>query len=67
MLEPLQVPLKKACEILGVSRSGFYRLMKNQPNFPKPLKMSDSRQASVYFDYQQLKQWHLQRLEGENG
>lgn len=34
---------------LGVTRSGGDKLKKNDPDFPKPIKNSKSRQAAVYY------------------
>ena len=34
---------------LGMSRSGGEKLKQNDPNFPKPIKFGESRQAAVYY------------------
>lgn len=58
---PLQVNLKKACQMLDVSRDTLRVLIRRDPTFPRPLKYGDSRQAPVFFSYAELVEWHNKR------
>lgn len=58
---PLQINLKKACQMLDVSRDTLRALIRRDPTFPRPLKYGDSRQAPVFFSYTELVEWHNKR------
>ena len=51
--------LKKitAQKILDMSKSGLDKLVANDPTFPRPIKMGESRQSAVYFDESELNAW----------
>lgn len=55
--QPLRVTFKQVCCLLGISRDGLYALMERDSTFPKGIKDGNSRQAPVYFDYQDLIAW----------
>lgn len=55
---PLRLSMNKVCGMLDVTREGLRKLMLNDPTFPRCLKNSLIRQAHVYFDYQDLIDWH---------
>ena len=57
-IQPLRLAMNKVCGMLDVTREGLRKLMLNDPNFPRALKSGPSRQAAVYFDYQDLIKWH---------
>lgn len=57
-IQPLRLSMNKVCSMLDVTREGLRKLMINDPKFPKALKTGQSRQAAVYFDYQDLLAWH---------
>lgn len=57
-IQPLRLSMNKVCGMLDVTREGLRKLMLNDPNFPRALKNGPSRQAAVYFDYQDLIKWH---------
>lgn len=42
---------------LGLSRSGFYNLRKNDPSFPRPLKFGTSTQAAVFYVRSEVDAW----------
>ena len=51
------IPQAKLCEMLGKSRSGLAKLLKNDPAFPKPLKYGLSRQARCFFVAEEISAW----------
>ncbi|WP_417777463.1 helix-turn-helix transcriptional regulator [Stutzerimonas xanthomarina] len=53
----LLIPQTKLCEMLGKSRSGLAKLLKNDPAFPKPLKCGVSRQARCFFVAEEISAW----------
>ena len=55
---PIRVSQKTTCELLDVSRQTLLNIIERVADFPKPIKDGDSRQSSVYFDYQELLDWH---------
>jgi predicted DNA-binding transcriptional regulator AlpA len=60
-IPPLQVPYKKVCEMLGVSRDTLRVLMRRDSDFPSAIKYGESRQAPVFFSYAELLEWHSKR------
>jgi prophage regulatory protein len=42
---------------VGKSPSGFDKLKKNDPTFPKPIKDGKSRQAAVYYVVAEVEAW----------
>lgn len=59
---PLRVSFNQACELLCLSRSGLRKLIERTPDFPKPIKSGVERQSLVFFDYQELVEWHKSTL-----
>lgn len=59
---PIRLTKKDTAKALGLSVDGLNRLAKNDPTFPKGLKIGKSRQAHVYFDYEAVIQWHRQAV-----
>ncbi len=54
---------------MGRSRSGLDKLRKQDPTFPKPIKLGDSRQASVYYVVAEINEWlagKIQDRDAEN-
>ena len=45
------------CEYFGVSRDGLRKIQLRNPDFPKPIKLGDTKQAPVYFDLKEIEQW----------
>jgi predicted DNA-binding transcriptional regulator AlpA len=62
-VQPIRVTYNQACELLSVKRNAIRELTLNDPDFPKPYKHGTTRQASVYFDYQELVDWHNSKKE----
>lgn len=44
-------------KIISQTRSGLDKLRKKDPTFPKPIKFSDSRQATAYYVIAELNAW----------
>ena len=57
-LAKLRVNYQTASELLDLSREGLRKLLKKDPTFPRPIKSGTHIQSPVYFDYQQLIEWH---------
>ncbi|TCM62707.1 hypothetical protein EC844_12425 [Acinetobacter calcoaceticus] len=57
-MQPIRVTYNQTCELLSIKRNALRELTLKDPSFPKPYKTGDSRQAAVYFDYQDLVNWH---------
>lgn len=57
-LQPIRVTKKQACELLAIGREKLRNLIENDPTFPRPYKTGNKMQSSVYFDYQELIDWH---------
>ncbi len=60
-MNPIRVTKKQACQLLSISGEKIRTLVQNDPTFPKPYKEGATRQASVYFDYAELMNWHQQK------
>ncbi|POU12031.1 hypothetical protein C3420_16700 [Acinetobacter sp. ACNIH3] len=43
--------------IMTLSRNGLYRLIKDDPTFPRPIKYSSSRQGNLYFKVAEVEAW----------
>lgn len=48
---------------LSLSSSGFHRLKKIDPEFPKPIKFGSSRYASAFYVMSEIEQWLLAKME----
>lgn len=59
---PLRLRFTTVCELLDVSSEGLRYIIKTDPSFPQPLKCGSSKQSPVYFDYQELVEWHQSKL-----
>lgn len=42
------------CEILKINRQQLIKLIKALPNFPKPMRDRNTRQAVMYFDVDEI-------------
>lgn len=62
-VQPIRVNLKTACQCLAVSREFIRKAIMTDPTFPKPYKTGTTKQASVYFDYADLMEWHKAQQE----
>lgn len=49
--------LKDVCELIKTSRSNVYKMIESDPSFPKKIKFSNSKQAAVYFEKEEIESW----------
>lgn len=47
----------EVCLHFSVSRDGLRKIQLKNPDFPKPIKLGDTKQAPVYFDMKEIEQW----------
>lgn len=68
VIDPSQIRIRfiTACKWLDVSREGLRYIMKTDESFPRPIKTGSSKQSPVYFDYNELLEWHKTKLEGRS-
>lgn len=57
-INKIRIQFNTVCEILDMSRDSVRNLIRKDPNFPTPIKQGESKQSPVYFDYQDLLNWH---------
>ncbi|MCE8002715.1 helix-turn-helix transcriptional regulator [Billgrantia ethanolica] len=50
------------CRSLDMTRSGIAKLRLNDPTFPRPIKFSDSKQATCYFSVAEVQEWIESKL-----
>ncbi|WP_374527983.1 transcriptional regulator [Acinetobacter sp.] len=55
---PIRIQFSTACQILDVTRESLRHTIRKDPSFPRPVKMGTSKQSPVFFDYQELVDWH---------
>ncbi|MEQ1067703.1 helix-turn-helix transcriptional regulator [Acinetobacter sp. XH1741] len=55
---PLRLTKNEVCTLLGVSRDKLSRMEREDENFPKGMKEGVTRQAAVYYDYQEIVEWY---------
>lgn len=46
-----------------MTRAKFYRLRKSDPTFPKPIKQSNTKQASAHFIVDEIQAWMKTRAD----
>ncbi len=46
----------EVCDLLSVTRDGLRKIMLKDKDFPKPIKLGDTKQAPVYFDIKEIEQ-----------
>ena len=57
-VNPLRIQFSTACQLLDVTRESLRHTIRKDPSFPRPVKMGTSKQSPVFFDYQELVDWH---------
>ena len=60
---PIRIQFSTACQLLDVTRESLRHTIRKDPSFPRPLKMGTSKQSPVFFDYQELVEWHKSKKE----
>ncbi len=58
MILPIRIQFNTTCQILDISREKLRHLQRTDETFPKALKMGESKQSAVFFDYAELIAWH---------
>lgn len=56
--KPIRISLKTTCQTLDVSREKLRQIQRTDETFPKAIKMGESKQSPVFFDYAELMTWH---------
>ena len=62
-INPIRVSFPTACKLLDVTRESLRHTIRRDPSFPRPIKQGTSKQAPVFFDYQELVEWHNSKKE----
>ena len=60
---PIRIQFSTACQLLDVTRESLRHTIRKDPSFPRPLKMGTSKQSPVFFDYQEIVEWHNSKKE----
>lgn len=60
-MQPLQISYRKVCQMLDISRDTLRVLIQRDPTFPRPIKLGNTRQSSVFFSHSALVEWHNKR------
>ncbi|MFW1757222.1 transcriptional regulator [Acinetobacter guillouiae] len=63
VIYPVRIKFQTACQILDVSRETLNNIIKLDPDFPPKIKVGNSRQSPVYFDYMQIIEWHKSKMQ----
>lgn len=66
-MQPIRVTYNQACELLSITRNTLRELTLKDHSFPKAYKAGATRQAPVYFDYQDLVNWHKSQKAQRDG
>lgn len=62
-VNPIRIQFGTACQLLDVTRESLRHTIRKDPTFPAPLKMGTTKQSPVFFDYQELVDWHNSKKE----
>lgn len=49
--------LNQTCEYLSLTRDGLRKLQLKDKDFPKPIKLGDTKQSPVFFCSKELDEW----------
>jgi len=61
MSESIYITLKEVCGILRRSRAQVDRYRRNEPDFPKPLVLSETRPGTLLFLKAEIFEWIANR------
>lgn len=56
----------EVCSLMRKSRSGLYKLMASDSNFPKPIKDGEARSARSYFAAREIAAYQEAKLAGRD-
>ena len=62
-LVPLRITRKDVCKLLSISLNQLRKISLADETFPACIKSGTSRHAGVYYDYDEIKNWHFRKLE----
>lgn len=62
-VNPIRIQFSTACQILDVTRESLRHTIRKDSSFPRPVKMGTAKQSPVFFDYQELVDWHNSKKE----
>ena len=48
---------RETCDYFSVTRDGLRKIQLKNPDFPKPIKLGDTKQAPVYYILEEIEQW----------
>lgn len=54
----IRVKQSTLCRMLDITSQTVKDLLASDPGFPKPLKQGNARQGALYFDYDEIIEWH---------
>lgn len=57
-IQQIRVQFNTACQILDISRESLRHIIRTDESFARPIKMGESKQSPVFFDYAELMTWH---------
>lgn len=57
VLKPLRLKKLEVCEYLDMSVEDLRKVSMNDESFPKPIKTGSTRQAAVYYDFNEIMVW----------
>jgi len=50
------------CKILQINRLQLIKIQNAIPNFPKPMRDRNTRQAVMYYDVDEIFQWYMNEI-----
>ena len=56
--ERIRIKQSTLCRMLDVTSQTIKDLLASDPEFPRPLKQGTARQSALYFDYEEILEWH---------
>jgi hypothetical protein len=56
--ERLRIKQSTLCKMLDVTPQTIRELRESDPSFPSAIKQNNLRQAAIYFDYNEILEWH---------
>lgn len=54
----IRIKQSTLCRMLDVTSQTIKDLLASDPEFPKPIKQNATRQSALYFDYNEIVEWH---------
>ena len=54
----IRIKQSTLCRMLDVTSQTIKDLLASDPDFPRPIKQGIARQSALYFDYDEIIEWH---------